>query len=188
MPMKTDRLSADQISKIKKMMAFTLRHKPFLYKIKLNADGFAKISDIISISKNNLKIDAVTSDDISIISKQFSGGIFEVKEDLVRARAGHTVIYRMSIPDKYVESSQIPAELFVKLSTYDFVKDEQGKIILSNKSYTLSVDSPRIEKNYIVLKINTKKAINKGFKFYQNDEGRYYTPFVFSDSVSIHVQ
>jgi putative RNA 2'-phosphotransferase len=188
MSMKTDRLSHEQIVKIKKMMAFMLRHKPFFYKIRLNGFGYAKTKDVTAAIKKSLKIENLTEDDIVIISKQFSGGIFEIKDDLVRARSGHTTIFNLNTPDGFIETSELPKELFCKLQSHDFIMDSDSKLILCNKSYIMTSASVKSELGYTIIKINTKKSSSKGLKFYSQSSESYFTPFVFSDSISIHVQ
>jgi len=176
-----------QMSKIKNLLAFILRHKPFFYKIKLNNEGYAQIKYLVKIIETKLKI-KMSVEDISDIAKQFSGGIFQINKenDKIRARAGHTVIYNLLPPTDFEETEEVPKILYCKIPSIEVAGGMAEKYIFSNKGYVLAQTPEERGKKDTVIAIDTKKSKNKGSKYFKKGN-EYFTPFVIHDCVSIHV-
>ena len=187
MDIKTDK---DKITKIKKFLAFVLRHKPFFYKIKLDTDGFAGSEDLAKAVSNNLKMDVKKEDLIEIV-KKYSGGIFVASKDSskIAARDGHTFIFNMNVPDGFVKTNNVPKTLYGLITKKDFSNIFSSDIVpLSNKKVFLATVSPKEDDKNVILTINTQKTLKKTGEFYYNeDEGLYYAKFVTTDSIIIHV-
>ena len=176
-----------QMSKIKDILAFILRHKPFFYKIKLNKEGYAQIKYLTKVIENKLKI-SIAEEDIVSIAKQYSGGIFQINKEnnQIRAREGHTIIFNMSPPENFEETEEVPRMLYCKIPTSEVAGALSEKYIFSNKGYVLvSTPLERGNKETVII-IDTKKSKAKGSKYFKKDE-EYFTPFVIHDCVSIHV-
>lgn len=180
------------ILKIKKFMSFTLRHKPFFYKIKLDGDGNASTDSLVTAIKNTLKIEVQKSDLVEI-AKNLSGGIFKVSKDgsLIAARHGHTFIYNMTVPDGYAECDQkdIPNQLYAIINKIDFYSYMNSDIIpLSNKKIKLYAAEPKAVDDSVVIKVVTNKLDPKKSQVYYNKEdGSYFTKFLTKNSVVINV-
>jgi RNA:NAD 2'-phosphotransferase (TPT1/KptA family) len=187
MDIKTDK---ENITKVKKFLAFVLRHKPFFYKIKLDGEGFADAESLSKAIAKNLKI-TMTKEDIVDIAKKYSGGIFMANKDNTRiaARDGHTFIFNMNIPDGFVKADKVPKTLYAIISSKDMGNIFSSETIpLSNKKVYLTEFCPQKDDNTTVLTINTQKTIKKTEDFYYSQaEDLYFAKFITSDSVRIHV-
>ncbi len=184
MPME---LTKEQLFEIKKFMAFVLRHKPYFYHIKLDAEGYAPQSAVIKAISNHKKID-ITQEQLVEICKRLSGGIFIVKDDKVKARDGHTVTLNMNIPKGFVETAEVPNALFVLLD-----KTEVGKILV-NDGISLGDIGAVLTKTQTtadgksVVTVNSHKAKSAAVKFYHDPStDTYYARHIAARYLSVHV-
>jgi putative RNA 2'-phosphotransferase len=181
-------LTKEQIYDIKRFMAFILRHKPYFYKIRLDDDGFASLDSVLMAVRKNKKLD-VSKDQLIEIVKKFSGGIFLIQNDKIKARSGHTVIYNMRTPADFIETADIPNLLYFYIDKVDVPKIIfDGGITLSGKEIYMiskSIVAPT-GKNEVT--VSAGKARANGVKFYYHkDRDLYFTHHLSSKFVSIHV-
>lgn len=180
-------LTKEQLYEIKKFMAFVLRHKPYFYHIKLDAEGYASQSSIVKAIAKNKKI-VITQEQLVEICKRLAGGIFVIKDDKVKARDGHTVTLNMTIPDGFVESKDVPNSLFCLLD-----KTEIGKIMLNGgisfgDVKALMTKSQSAAEGKSIVTVNANKAKSDAVKFYHNPKtDTYYARHIAARYLSVHV-
>ena len=180
-------LTKEQIYDIKKFLAFVLRHKPYLYHIKLDVDGFATKTSLIRAIAKSKKIN-LTTEDLVEICKRHSGGIFVIKDDKIKARAGHTLTLNMNLPEGYAECKDVPDILYFLLDKFEI-----GKIMISG-GISLGDAKILITKSIVVsgdktsVIINARKAKSDSVKFYYNPStDMYYVRHLASRYLSVHV-
>lgn len=180
----------DKIVKIKKFLAFVLRHKPFFYKIRLDGEGYADTSELARAVAKNLAIET-TKEDLIDIAKKYSGGIFMANKDNTRiaARDGHTFIFNMNVPTGFLKIDKVPKTLYALVSRKDLGTMLLSEIIpLSNKRIFLTEFCPKEDDKTSIITINTSKTPMKKVEFYYSEgEDLYFAKFITADSVTIHV-
>lgn len=181
-------LTKEQIYDIKTFLAFVLRHKPHFYRVKLDGSGFADMDSIIKAISKNKKIN-ISKEQLIEISKRYSGGIFVVQDDKIRARDGHTVILNMSIPDGYVEIADVPKILYMHMDKADVGKIlSNNGVSLSGTNLCLVKESPAPSETKTIVSINTQKTKADSIKFYYNSgTGTYFARNIAARYISVHV-
>jgi putative RNA 2'-phosphotransferase len=181
-------LTKEQIYDIKSFMAFVLRHKPYFYRIKLDDDGFASLDAVLVAVRKNKKLD-INKDQIIDIIKKFSGGIFLLQENKVKARSGHTVIYNMRVPEGFVETADIPSLLYFYIDRSDMPKIvAEGGFSLSGKDIYMINKSAPTPAGKAEVTVSTGKAKAESVKFYHHKEqDLYFVHHLSSKFISIHV-
>ena len=187
--MKLD-LDKKQIYSVKSFLAFVLRHKPFFYKIKLDSDGKASIDNVLN-ALNTAKKMTLTKDQLIEIAKRFSGGIFhvDVKENKIGAKSGHSILFNMKVPDGFIETKEVPKQLFCSVIQNDIANMiETGGITFANRQVVLMPQQMPHKEGMSGLTINSSKAKSDSVKFYFNEEkDAYFTRHLSSKYVSLHV-
>lgn len=181
-------LTKEQTYEIKSFMAFVLRHKPYFYRIKLDDDGFASLDSVLSAVKKNKKLD-VSKEQIIDIIKKFSGGIFLLQDDKVKARSGHTVIYNMRIPEGFALTMDVPNFLYCYIDKVDVPKiiGDGGLSFSGKEIYMIRTSAPTpTGKSEVTVLANKAKA--EAVKFYHHKEqDLFFVHHLSSKCVSIHV-
>lgn len=183
--MPTD-LTKDQIYSIKSFMAFVLRHKPYFYRVKLDNDGFADIHAVLSAINRNKNLD-INKDQLIDIVKRFSGGIFAIEGNKVKARSGHTVAYNMRIPEGFVEVTDIPNVLYCLVDKGLVSKIvSEGGIALSGQNVLLTREDPKPMTDKTKLTVHAQKAKAELVRFYAKED-QFFVHHLPSKFLSIHV-
>jgi len=178
----------DKSLKVKKFLSFVLQHKPFFYKVRIDDGGFADIHYLTLCIKKKLNID-ITKEEIVIIAKRFSGGIFKLNEseDRIAAKSGHTFTFNSKIPEGFELTEKVPSRLYCNMNSSDFYACLGSDTIpLSNHKIILTETQQGRQDGEISLEINTKKVAKKS-EFYYNKTKGYYARFLTKDSVALHV-
>jgi putative RNA 2'-phosphotransferase len=181
-------LTKEQIYDIKSFMAFVLRHKPYFYRIKLDDDGFASLDSVLVAVRKNKKLD-ITKEQLIDIIKKFSGGIFLLQDNKVKARTGHTVIYNMKVPEDFVETTDVPSLLYFYIDKSEISKIvTEGGITLSGKdTYMISRSAPTpVGKTEVTVSTGKARAALVKF-YYHKEQDLYFTHHLPSKFVSVHV-
>jgi len=174
--------------KVKKFLSFVLQHKPFFYKVRIDENGFADIHYLTQVINKKLNIE-ITKEEIALIAKRFSGGIFKLNEteDRIAAKSGHTFTFNAKIPEGFEAVKDVPKRLYCNMGEADFYASMGSDIIpLSNHNITLTETQQPCNSGEISLEITTKKVAKKS-EFYYNKAKGYYTKFLTKDSVALHV-
>lgn len=180
-------LTKEQILDIKKFMAFVLRHKPYFYHIKLDADGFAMQHVLVKAIEKNKKI-LINEEQLVEICKRHSGGIFIVKDNKIKAKDGHTVTLNMNIPDGYIETKDVPNILYCLLDQSDISKIMVNSGISFGDTKLFLTRVQTLADGKRVVTINAHKAKSDLVKFYHNPSmDTYYTKHISSKYLSVHV-
>lgn len=183
-------IKKEDVLKIKKLLAFILRHKPFFYKVKLDSEGGADTDILLGLVEKYCSV-TILREDLIQLAKNYSGGIFKVSKDgsKISARAGHSFTYNLTVPDGFVEVSELPNDLYFSISSSDFGATIKSNFIpLSNKQILLSKTTIAKENGVVICHINTKKINIKEIKFYYNEKlDRFFTRFVPKNSIVINV-
>lgn len=158
---------------LSKKIAYILRHHPEKYDLVLNEEGFVAIDQLLEALHSDASWQEVTVDDIKTMIKNSEKKRFEIKNGQIRAYYGHT------IATKITKQEQTPPDVLYHGTAIKFLESIKEKGLLPQKrQYVhLSCDTKtaydvaiRHSKDICILKIDTKKAMQSGIKFYYGNE------------------
>jgi len=166
--------------KIGKYMCLILRHKPEIIGIELDKNGWANIDELINGVKK--KYPDFNREGLEYIVKTDNKQRYSLSDDKskIRARQGHSI-------DVDVELNELtPPELLYHGTAERFLESimKEGLVPKSRLYVHLSKDVETAEKvgkrhgKPAVLKIETGKMAEDGFKFYLSENGVWLTKAV----------
>jgi putative RNA 2'-phosphotransferase len=152
---------------LSKFMSLVLRHKPFNFGLSPDKHGFVGVEDLLFVLKNRYR--DVQSSDIEAVVANCPKRRFEIKDQKIRARYGHSIEVKLDeIP------IQPPEFLYhgTNLSGEETILKEGLKpmsrrfVHLSKNKHEAWKVGKRKTINPIVLTVKAREAFQKGFKFY----------------------
>ncbi|WP_312202250.1 RNA 2'-phosphotransferase [Kosakonia cowanii] len=164
-----------------KFLSYVLRHEPEAIELTLDKEGWAVIDDLILRAGN--KGYALDKDLIFNVVESSEKKRFTISEDGLRIRAaqGHST---QQVNITYAEKT--PPDILYHGTATRFIAQirEQGLLPLSRQYVHLSSDEDtaiQVGQRYgkpVLLKIKAMDMYDKGFKFYQADNGVWLTEHV----------
>jgi len=164
-----------------KFLSYVLRHEPEAIELSLDKEGWAVIDDLILRAGN--KGYALDRDLIVDIVENSEKKRFTISEDGLRIRAaqGHST---QQVNITYAEKT--PPDVLYHGTATRFIAQirEQGLLPLSRQYVHLSSDEDtaiQVGQRYgkpVLLKIKATDIYEKGYKFYQADNGVWLTDHV----------
>lgn len=164
-----------------KFLSYVLRHEPEAIELSLDKEGWAVIDDLILRAGN--KGYALDKDLIFDIVENSEKKRFTISEDGLRIRAaqGHST---QQVNITYAEKT--PPDILYHGTATRFIAQirEQGLLPLSRQYVHLSSDEDtaiQVGQRYgkpVLLKIKAVDMYEKGYKFYQADNGVWLTAHV----------
>lgn len=164
-----------------KFLSYVLRHEPEAIELTLDKEGWAVIDDLILRAGN--KGYALDKDLIFNVVESSEKKRFTISEDGLRIRAaqGHST---QQVNITYAEKT--PPDILYHGTATRFIAQirEQGLLALSRQYVHLSSDEDtavQVGQRYgkpVLLKIKATDMYEKGFKFYQADNGVWLTAHV----------
>ncbi|MFS2060115.1 RNA 2'-phosphotransferase [Kosakonia cowanii] len=164
-----------------KFLSYVLRHEPEAIELSLDKEGWAVIDDLILRAGN--KGYALDKDLIFDVVESSEKKRFTISEDGLRIRAaqGHST---QQVNITYAE--KMPPDILYHGTATRFTPQirEQGLLPLSRQYVHLSSDEDtaiQVGRRYgkpVLLKIKAVDMYEKGYKFYQADNGVWLTEHV----------
>lgn len=153
--------------RLSKLLSLLLRHKPYLYDIKLDAQGYAALADIVEAAQQ--KFDRVTEEEILYIVNESEKRRFEMKNGRVRARYGHSFPIDLGLdpvdPPEYLYYATAPEQMR-DILTNGLRPAERQYVHLSLTGEIASDVAKRRTDKPVVFRIHAKKAAGAGVVFY----------------------
>lgn len=158
--------------KLSKTIAHALRHKPEIYGLKLNEDGYVLVIDLLDGLRKINRFKDITCDDILRIVNNDSKGRYVILDDKIKACSGHSVDTKILHIEK-----KPPAILYHGTSPKNINSILIKGLLPMNRQYVhLSSDvltaksvGLRKDDNPIILIIDCKMALELGVKFYETN-------------------
>ena len=155
--------------RISRFMAYILRHDPKKFNVEMDRRGFVKIKQLLEVL--NTKYPDLGREKLIYIVKNSPKVRYEIKEENIRARYGHSVDV-----DLELEPVEPPQLLYHGTSRKNAATIRQSGLKPMNRRYVhLSVTvndalevGIRHDKNPVILRIRALQAYNDGIVFYRS--------------------
>jgi len=169
-------MNKNSIKKISKFLSLLLRHKPQTIGLKLDANGWADIDELIEKSKN-IKLDRALIDEVVA---QNDKQRFIIKKNRIRANQGHSI--DVDLEFKAIEPPSVlyhgTATRFLdSIMKIGLTKQKRQQVHLSKEIETAIAVGKRHGK-VALLKIDAQKMFEKGYEFYLSENGVWLTDSV----------
>ncbi len=160
--------------KVSKFLSGLLRHFPHSFGLKIDENGWANLSEVERILKERYGIGRL---EIELIVKFDKKGRFEIKNNKIRAKYGHSINVRTD----WSESDEIPAVLYhathpknlQSILKFGLLPMRRKEVhMCDNVLDALEVGKRHCE-NPALLKIKAEEMLKKGFKI--RKKGKVYT-------------
>ncbi len=163
-------IDGEKRKRISKFLSGLLRHYPEKFKVKIDEYGWANVKDVLRILRVDREI-------LELIVRFDPKGRFEMRDDKIRARYGHSIQIKFDWSDK----GKIPQKLYHGTSPNNLesiLKEglkpmKRLEVHLSDNLEDAIEVGKRYHSNPVILVIDAKSLINAGFKV--RKKGRVYT-------------
>ena len=155
-------------------ISYALRHKPEEFGIVIDGDGFTDVQNLINGINANGRT-KVSLEDIEYIIANSDKARFELTEDKKRIRAtyGHSIKAKVSheerTPPQYLYHGTTHKALRSILS-HGLMPMERQYVHLSQEILTAKKVGIRRDLDPVILRIDTKKLVLAGLKFYYGND------------------
>jgi putative RNA 2'-phosphotransferase len=156
-----------QRNKCSKFISLLLRHTPTKFGIALDVDGFCPISNLLVAFQNNSRFSWVSREDIQRIVDECPKQRFEIINDKIRARYGHSfqkIAYVSKQPPRYLLHGTHQAALSSILNL-GILKMNRQYVHLSETVSFARIAGQRRGK-LVIVKVETELAIKEDIQFY----------------------
>jgi putative RNA 2'-phosphotransferase len=153
--------------RISKLLSLMLRHKPEQFQLDLDAQGYALLDDVVEAARQ--KFEDVTREEILEVIDGQEKRRFEIRNDRVRARYGHSFPIDLGLdpiaPPEFLYFATVPAQ--VRVIVADGLKPGDRQYV----HLSLSVEvASEVAKNRtetpVVFRISAQEAAKTGIAFY----------------------
>ncbi len=168
--------------KLSKLVSYILRHKPEDYGITLDDEGWVVIPVLIKqITKQHKEYAEINKGSFEQITKQSGKQRFEIKDNRIRAFYGH------SIEAKIVRDKSCPPDVLYHGTPTDaaelILKDglkpmNRQNVHMSSDEKTAEIVAKRWHSDYLILKVDAKRAFEDGVNFYEGNENIWLADFI----------
>lgn len=167
--------------KLNKFISYILRHKADEYNLKLSQEGWVQIGELLEVINKTPEWENVTEADLRTLVNMFDKIRFEIDGSYIRALYGHST-------EKKIEMVDVapPDVLFHGTPLSSSEKILLVGLLPMSRQYThLSVNMKiamevalRRSKDYVIFKIDAKRAYHDGIRFHKGNNDIWLTDFI----------
>lgn len=163
-------LNEQQEKRLSKLLALMLRHEPEQFGLTLDQNGFAPLNDVLRAVQTRKKWGATTLADIRYVVRNSDKQRYEIAEDKIRARYGHSVTEK--IEHEPIEPPQIlyhgtSPNALDSIKTDGLCSMKRQYVHLSIEPEQAHMVGARHHPHPIILQVRAHEAWQNGVKFYQ---------------------
>lgn len=180
--MKTEK----QLTQLSKFLSYVLRHKPESIGLTLNTEGWAVVSDLLRLAKDAGT--AITLDELKQIVASDSKGrySFSADQSFIRANQGHStdtvdIKHQKAVPPVVLYHGTADKNL-ESIMKQGLVPGSRHHVHLSADMETAIKVGQRHGK-VVVLKIDAKEMLKRGYDFYVSENGVWLVSAVPSEFI-----
>ncbi|MEI5907332.1 RNA 2'-phosphotransferase [Bacillus spongiae] len=167
--------------KLSKELSFALRHSPWEYELELDSEGWVNVEQVLNALRHNLEWESLMQDDLRRMIEVSDKERHQIQNGRIRALYGH------SVPQKIMKKAGIPPSVLYHGTARHLVEQifSNGLQPMTRQYVHLSIDTntanlvgKRKDSNPIILKVQAKKAIEEGIKFYQGNNKVWLADYI----------
>ncbi|MGQ4832680.1 MAG: RNA 2'-phosphotransferase [Candidatus Asgardarchaeia archaeon] len=180
-----------QRKRLSKFLSYVLRHNPKVLNLELDDQGFTTISinELAARIAKKSNFSWVTPEHIYAVVEVDEKGRFEIKNERIRAVYGHTLDLGLNYPS--LSKSELPQELYhgttsrvIHKILSEGIKPMRRKYVHLTINFDDAIEVGKRRKgNVIVLIVNPKIVLEKGYKIYKANEKIFLTEHVPPDAI-----
>ncbi len=169
--------------RVSKAMSYFLRHNP--ENLKISDEGFVEIDELLKLLRK--KFPKLTRENLIRIIEKDEKERFEIKNNMIRARYGHSIDLKLSYEEAseeilYHGTSRKAAEEILK----EGLKPMGRRYVHLSKTIEDAFEvGRRRDSKPIILEIDAKKAKNRGVKIYKATERIFLADYIPPDFIKI---
>lgn len=172
--------------KLSTFMSLILRHEPAKFGVHLATDGSCTIQELTDAINNQPNWSGITREHIKQVVENCSKQRYELRDERIRAKYGHSKVKVPRTP------STPPSTLFhgtntkvVETILLEGIKKMERDVHLSEGTEFATLAGKR-RGELVILKVDAKKAHEKGVLFYHAGNDVWLSEFIPSQYLSIH--
>jgi putative RNA 2'-phosphotransferase len=166
---------------ISKAMSYYLRHCKDL---KISEDGFVILHNLLE--KLREKWSSLSREDIEKIVRDDQKGRFEIFNDKIRSRYGHSIDVCFNLPVAEVDILYHgTSKEFSKIILNEGLKPMRRKKVHLSKTIEDAMEVAKRRKDPVVLKIDAQRAIKEGIKIQEATDKVYLVDYIPGIFISI---
>ncbi len=173
-------MDARTLKHISKTMSLALRHKPELFGIVLDENGWTDSQMLLKALQKRLKISFAEMETV-VAENDKQRFAFNVEKTLIRASQGHSIEIDLNlkpqIPPLVLFHGTIEANR-KSIQEKGLLKGKRNHVHLSKDTETAEKVAKRHGANLLILKVLSEEMQNAGFLFFQSDNGVWLTDHV----------
>lgn len=170
---------------LSKTIAYILRHNPASHGLTLNAEGWVSVEELLNALRSR-SFPGLSVETIEEIVRNDEKGRYTIREGMIRANQGHSVIVALGLP------SIVPpeflfhgtAEQFVPLIRIHGLKPMSRHAVHLSASRTTAREVGSRHGVPVVLKVHAGVMHSKGFEFTRSENGVWLTDKVPAEFIS----
>jgi putative RNA 2'-phosphotransferase len=168
--------------RLSKTIAFALRHKPWLYELELDAEGWTTVESLLAaLAESRHDWQALTEADLHKMIRRADKQRFEIRDGRIRALYGH------SLANSVHKTPTIPPPKLFHGTTQHALTQilAEGLHPMRRQFVHFSMDlslaqavAQRHSQQTVMLSIAAERAYTKGVQFYRGNEKVWLADFV----------
>jgi len=165
-------VSDDRETRLSKLLAYLLRHKPDAAGVTLDPEGWVNLDTLIAGVNEHERLPFPLERELAVrVLLGPSSDLFQFEENLVRARSGHSVA-GVSIPEP--EGLEIPEFLFLALEpdALEFCTGAQSLSAPPGRPFRLLQDEESVLPENLIV-VEALRAARQGVTFEEGEDGVY---------------
>ncbi|MBP2623848.1 RNA 2'-phosphotransferase [Streptococcus oricebi] len=175
-------------TKLSREVSYILRHNPDKYGIKLDAEGWCSVDDLIDKLSETPLWKGLTRADLETMIELSDKKRHEIKAEKIRAFYGHSIKNKLSKtankPPKVLYHGTVERFLNQILQT-GLIPKERQYVHLSSDVNTAQQVALRRDDRAIILEVAAQSAWENGVKFYIGNEDIWLSDPIPSEYISI---
>ena len=172
-------LSKGKEEALSRLMSYILRHNPYKFGLRLNDKGYCSLIALLDAIKKERKFEATTLDDIKQVVQNCEKQRYEITNNKVRARYGHSKVRALrepTTPPLTLIHGTVETRL-ASIREKGLLPMERQHVHLTTEETTdfaiLSASRRAKNTNVVLLTVDTVKAKDKGVLFYDEGKGTW---------------
>lgn len=182
--------------RLSKLMSLILRHDPSRFDVILSPEGYTPISELVARIRLYTDLTWVTETHIRAIAALDPKGRFEIKDNLIRARYGHSASLNIHLQYEEIPTTELPNALYhgtlesnlSSILTKGLIPMQRKFVHLTTSkkdAVQVAFRHRRGHERVLLLKIDPLKLLSAGQKIYRASDKIFLVEYVPPDAIVV---